>query len=136
MSSDKLPELFFWAVAGSAVALFQIVRLVVGREVSYNAGIAFGLKLPATAILILSILFVLAIAAWFFTHRPRTFLWAVALGLIVGGGASNLLERVWFGGSVADYIAFGKLGSFNLADIAIVVGIGLALYKLLKDEQA
>lgn len=136
MSSDKLPKLLFWAVVGSAVALFQIARLVVDQQANYNAGIALGLKLPAVVILILSTLFVLAMVVWFFTHRPRTVLWTVALGLIVGGGVSNLLERVWFQGSVADYIAFGRLGSFNLADVAIVIGIGLALYKLLRDEQA
>lgn len=129
MGSSKLPNLVFWAVAVLTVACLQTVRLALGDLVMYNSGIAFGLNLPANVILAASTLFLVIMLIWFFVHRPRTVMWVVAFGLIVGGGASNLLER-FLGGSVADYIQLGSLNHFNLADVAIVIGIGLALFEL------
>lgn len=136
MSSDKLPNVTFWAVAGLAIILFQVIRLLIGQGADYNLGVAFGLELPSPVIFMLSGLFILIMAVWFFMYRRKGVLWAIALGLVVGGGVSNLLERIWFGGGVADYITFGRLGSFNLADVAIVVGIGLALYEVVRNEKA
>lgn len=51
---------------------------------------------------------------------------AVALGAAVGGAASNALDQKLHGG-VVDFIDLGFWPVFNLADIAIVVGIGAAL---------
>jgi signal peptidase II len=53
-----------------------------------------------------------------------------AYALIASGGFSNWLDRARFGGVVVDFmsIAVGRVpltGVFNIADIAIVVGIGL-----------
>ena len=116
------------------IALFQLVRLAVGESAVANSGLAFGISLPALAILVVSSLFLVVMLLWFFLHHRRTVVWAVALGLIVGGGASNLFERL-IGGSVADYIQFGGISQFNLADIAIIMGIVMALYELVRYEQ-
>ena len=54
-------------------------------------------------------------------------------GMILGGAAGNLIDRVHYSGSVVDFIFFRlpQLGFqfyiFNLADAAISVGIGLLL---------
>ncbi|HEX8704418.1 MAG TPA: signal peptidase II, partial [Myxococcaceae bacterium] len=55
----------------------------------------------------------------------------VAMALLVGGGASNWYDRLVNDGRVVDFmvLAIGRLrtGVFNVADIAIMVGIGLML---------
>jgi signal peptidase II len=49
------------------------------------------------------------------------------LGLVLGGGVANLLERAAHS-FVTDFIAFSFWPSFNFADIAITLGVALLLY--------
>jgi signal peptidase II len=57
------------------------------------------------------------------THPPELFGWS----LVIGGGFSNLLDRVMRDGRVIDFLRIGvgdlRTGIFNLADAAIVVGL-------------
>jgi signal peptidase II len=52
-------------------------------------------------------------------------------GLMIGGGFSNILDRLFYDGAVVDFmnIGIGKLrtGIFNVADVAIMVGGGAIL---------
>ena len=57
---------------------------------------------------------------------------AVPVGMIVGGGLGNLLDRLargphLFRGQVVDFIYLSFWPTFNLADSAIVVGVALLL---------
>lgn len=61
----------------------------------------------------------------------------VYLGLILGGMIGNFIDRVTYNG-VIDFIGF-KFGSyqfpiFNIADIAIVVGVGLLIIDMIRGE--
>jgi signal peptidase II len=51
--------------------------------------------------------------------------------LMVGGGASNLLDRLLHNGAVVDFVSMGvgnlRTGVFNLADVAIMAGAGILL---------
>ena len=51
----------------------------------------------------------------------------LALSLVLGGGAGNLLDRITNDGAVIDFISLGfghwRSGIFNLADVAILVGL-------------
>ncbi len=51
----------------------------------------------------------------------------VALSLVVGGGIGNLIDRVFNGGRVIDFMNMGigplRTGIFNVADLAISFGI-------------
>jgi len=53
-----------------------------------------------------------------------------ALGLILGGNAGNLIDRLRLG-YVTDYIDIGIWPVFNVADAAITVGVVLLVYSLL-----
>lgn len=59
---------------------------------------------------------------------------ACALGLVVGGGLSNWLDRILRDGAVTDFLRLGvgplRTGIFNLADVAILGGLGLMLLGL------
>jgi signal peptidase II len=54
-----------------------------------------------------------------------------ALGLVVGGGLANWLDRLLHGGAVTDFVSLGlgplRTGIFNVADVAIVAGVLLLL---------
>ncbi|MEE2777904.1 MAG: signal peptidase II [Acidobacteriota bacterium] len=54
-----------------------------------------------------------------------------ALGLILGGGLGNLLDRVLFDGVVRDFANVGlgpvRTGVFNLADVAILTGAAVLI---------
>ncbi|MFP2932254.1 signal peptidase II [Pyxidicoccus sp. 3LG] len=58
---------------------------------------------------------------------------SVALALCVGGGLSNWLDRVFNDGRVVDFMIVGvgpvRTGVFNVADIAIMLGVGLFLLR-------
>ena len=91
-----------------------------------NEGAAFGLPVPRCVVLGGS---AAALGALLCRRKDRP----VSTGLILGGGLSNLLERL-NGGSVYDYVQFPKAPEplrnyvFNLADFAIFAGgLGLLL---------
>jgi len=50
----------------------------------------------------------------------------IALGLVAGGGISNLIDRLFYDGRVTDFLNIGigsfRTGIFNLADMAILAG--------------
>lgn len=54
-----------------------------------------------------------------------------ALALIAGGGLSNLIDRLIYGGAVIDFLNIGlgsvRTGVFNVADIAITAGVAVLL---------
>ena len=53
----------------------------------------------------------------------------VALGLVLGGTAGNLIDRLRFG-YVTDFIDVGIWPTFNIADSAVVVGVIIFVYSL------
>jgi signal peptidase II len=57
---------------------------------------------------------------------------ALGMGLLIGGAAGNLIDRMfrgdaWLRGSVVDFIDFQWFPIFNIADIAVNVGAGLLI---------
>lgn len=89
-----------------------------GFPAVYNKGIAFSLLNGISPVFIALILIILA---W--SYR-RSF-W---FGFIIAGGVSNLIDRFRFG-YVVDFINFGFLPVFNLADIFITIGVLGVLYE-------
>src|SRR3989344_4031117 len=49
-----------------------------------------------------------------------------ASAFLLGGATSNLIDRLQFG-YVVDYIDVGSLPVFNIADLAIIIGVGLLI---------
>lgn len=88
----------------------------------WNDGAAFSLPMKRTLVAALSILILPLV--WMFRKRSP-----VGAGLALGGGLSNLWERLRHG-RVYDYVRFPKLPKlgryvWNLADFAILLGSGL-----------
>jgi signal peptidase II len=78
----------------------------------------------------------LAVAARQARHADE----AVAAALLVGGGSSNLVDRLWYDGAVTDFLVLGlgpaRTGVFNLADVAILAGAGLWLASIVRRAPA
>jgi signal peptidase II len=104
------------------------VDLPLGFELDYvtNTGIAFGLLDQGEALVIAITLAALALLlAWFARHPGRPGLWP-AVGLLSGGALGNLADRVR-DGAVIDFIDPPNWPAFNLADVAITLGVALLL---------
>jgi signal peptidase II len=128
-------------VASAAVAADQVTKQLVARTLQlgdavelagpvsihhvHNSGIAFGLFSSATSIVIaLTAVAVICLVLFFARSGRRHPLLPVALGLVLGGSVSNLLDRIRLG-YVTDFLDLAYWPSFNLADSFIVVGVAL-----------
>jgi signal peptidase II len=73
---------------------------------------------------------VVAVAAFKLRRRSTPFIGAV---LFLAGGASNLIDRITRG-TVVDFVNVGvgslRTGIFNIADVALMVGVGLIVLGL------
>jgi signal peptidase II len=56
---------------------------------------------------------------------------AAAIGAALGGAAGNIADRLRHG-AIVDFIAIGRWPLFNLADVAIVMGVGLLVLSYAK----
>ena len=128
-------------VAGAAAAADQLTKLVVAGALELgdsaqvlgplsihrvrNTGIAFGLFSDATSVVIaLTALAIGALVVFFARAGRRHPLLPVAVGLVLGGSISNLVDRLRLG-HVTDFLDFDYWPAFNLADTFIVVGVAL-----------
>jgi signal peptidase II len=139
-------------VAGIVVALDQITKqlavahvdrgdpfeLAFGFEISNvrNSGIAFGLLSGASdaLVLVLTLGALSLLVGYFAAHAGRPELW-LPVGLVIGGALGNLADRVRMGAAV-DFLDPPLWPAFNLADIAIVIGVALFVLLLLADDRA
>src|SRR6201986_4528823 len=105
---------------------------------AWNVGISFGWfqnESPGAQIGLMAVKAVAVIVLGVWMAWSRTLLATLALGLIIGGAVGNAIDRLVYG-AVVDFALFHiELGGhtynwyvFNLADVAIVVGVIALLY--------
>ena len=103
-----------------------------------NPGAAFSLGESVTWVFTIALASVAVVIAWLAVRRVRSRLWAVALGLLLGGVLGNLTDRVlrepgFPVGHVVDFIHTPWMmpAIYNVADIFIVsMMIGIAILVL------
>src|SRR5436190_6994694 len=139
------------AIALAAVVADQVTKHVVASHLSLgegvhvvgpftvrhvqNSGIAFGLFSNATAaVIVVTAIAIAWMLAYFARSGARHPVLPVALGLVIGGSASNLADRVRLG-FVTDFLDFRYWPAFNLADSFIVIGVGILLAALVLAER-
>jgi signal peptidase II len=95
-----------------------------GFALSFNSGFAFSL-FTGRAVAVTILLSVAVVVLAFFVTRVRTVAQAVGGGLVLGGAAGNLSERLVSGhrGQVADFITLSHWPTFNVADACVTVGV-------------
>lgn len=91
-----------------------------------NKGIAFGVGVNGIALsaIVLGLILYLLV-----TTRNR--IPSLALSMILGGGVSNLIDRISIG-CVRDFISVGFFPRFNLADMVITCGAFLLVVASLR----
>jgi signal peptidase II len=107
------------------------VRLILGIKLVdvRNSGIAFGAFAGGGVLLVIFALAALvALLVFFARNRDRPLVW-LPTGLLIGGAAGNLIDRVREHG-VTDFIDFPAWPAFNVADMAITFGVITLLYVL------
>jgi signal peptidase II len=77
-----------------------------------------------------------ALAAYLIGHSPIVASRFIGLSLVLAGGMGNLLDRVFRDGLVTDFmiIHIGPFhsGVFNVADVLIMVGVGVIIWTCCK----
>ena len=99
-----------------------------GAFLSLGAGLSDQLRYWALLILPLALLVGLLLYTLFSKNVNR---WqAIAFSFIIGGGISNVYDRILYG-QVVDFMNMGlgslRTGIFNFADVSIMVGLGIML---------
>ncbi len=101
-----------------------------------NSGIAFGLFSSATAVVTLVTgAAVVWMVVFFARSGARHPVLPAALGLLIGGSLSNLVDRIRLH-HVTDFIDIRWWPAFNLADSFIVIGVAILLVALVAADRA
>ncbi len=93
-----------------------------------NTGVAFGFLSGGGGALVLALVAAALVAVIvYFALRPGRRLAWLPTGLLLGGALGNLIDRLAHG-AVTDFIKLPHWPAFNVADIAITVGVLALLY--------
>lgn len=109
------------------------------NKIIWNKGISFGLFATSYYnMIIYSAIFISIILVIMAFIKSKNKIDAIAWGLIVGGGLSNLWDR-WFFEAVLDFISisFGEFNFpiFNIADVAITFGALILSRKIFSNSK-
>ncbi|MCX2716671.1 signal peptidase II [Helicobacter sp. MIT 21-1697] len=108
-----------------------------GRALVYNKGVAFSMfsfleeYLKYIQILFLFLLLLGALWSDFFVKHY------VPLGILIGAGLSNIIDRFMYGG-VVDYVYWHywfDFAIFNLADVLIDISVALMILQMLREKK-
>jgi signal peptidase II len=129
VAGDQLTK----GIVTSQVGVDQSIHLIGPLSIHrvQNSGIAFGLFSSATVLVMLLTGVAVAWMLVFFARSgSRHPVLPAALGLLIGGSISNLVDRIRLG-HVTDFLDVGRWWwTFNLADSFIVIGVSILLVAL------
>ncbi len=129
-----------WALA-ALWPPYQVVMEVLpvwNLRLGFNTGVTFGMFRDGLAdnvwiLVAIKLAVVAMLLAWLWRSALRAE--AVGLGLVIGGAAGNILDRVRIG-AVVDFLDWHYGGwhwpTFNMADVAIVCGVALLAWASLR----
>lgn len=101
---------------------------------TYNRGVAFSMfAFLGEYLKIIQLALIVGILGYLIGERAMLARFSAELGIILGAGASNVLDRFIHGG-VVDYVFWHKwfnFAVFNFADVMINLGVVIILLRLL-----
>jgi len=133
-------------VVDQAVKTWLLFSFVIGQRgrveitsifdlvLAWNPGVSYGLFQQDTIEgqwLLAGFSTLVSAGLWVWLSRTKEILPALGLAFVIGGALGNALDRLLYG-AVADFFSLHFQGYywyvFNVADVAIVVGVLLLLY--------
>lgn len=101
---------------------------IIGWEYFANPGIAFSLPFPNIILLFFTPIIIFALCAYYIhSYKKNNTLTNFSIILIIAGTTSNFIDRYVFGITI-DYLRLFT-SVINIADIMIILGLGLFLLK-------
>ena len=124
---QNIPLWGYWSVSDNIARLFRFTFTT-------NTGAAFGM-FPKFGAVFMVIAIVVVIGIIIFSHQlPIESTWVrVSLGLQLGGAMGNLFDRI-LRGFVVDFFDVGFWPIFNIADVAVVIGVCMLVYYFFEHE--
>ena len=129
MLADQFLKLAVLSASASGKLPFEFLPGILKIHYVTNTGIVFGLLQGNNAVMALFSL-IAAVFLVFYGSRIKAESDVLAVALMLGGTAGNLIDRVLRGG-VVDYLAVRGIPTFNLADAALTVGAALIIARLI-----
>jgi signal peptidase II len=120
VGADQLTK----AIVRDSIARGDSRRLIPGVDLVHvrNDGVAFGLLGGGgVALAVLTGVALVVLLAYFWANSARPWAW-LPTGLLLGGALGNLVDRL-AEGAVTDFVDLPLWPAFNLADVAITVGV-------------
>ncbi|MBQ2022034.1 MAG: signal peptidase II [Peptococcaceae bacterium] len=112
-------------VQGQSIPIIENIFHITYIE---NPGAAFGILANQRMLfLILTAVIVGVMIYLYFSLSNKKSLTAISLGIVVSGAIGNFIDR-FMQGTVTDFLDFRIWPIFNIADIAICVGLALICY--------
>lgn len=134
--TDQLAKFFILKFFTPAQSI-PLIKSVFHITLVLNKGGAFGMLAPhpnATPMFVfISIIVILAILGFLF-RKGVAYNIEIALGSIMAGAISNLIDRLRFG-YVVDFLDFRIWPVFNIADTAITLGTLWLVWKIIKGHK-
>jgi len=125
------------AIVEGSMRVGESITLITGfLSLTYikNDGGAFGILGGSQLVLLVGSTVAVVVVLWMLLSGRPSVLTMLGCGLILGGAAGNLLDRL-SSGEVTDYVHFSFWYIFNAADAAIVAGVGLLLLSALRTSE-
>ena len=106
----------------------DIIEGALTLRLSFNSGGVFGVGQGLPAVFLVATLLVV-VGILVFAGRLEDRRWLIPLGMVLGGGLGNVADRIFrdYDGRVVDFIDLHVWPVFNIADMAIVTGVGFVL---------
>ncbi|HVC51780.1 MAG TPA: signal peptidase II [Stellaceae bacterium] len=125
LSKTGIVALFANRPNGAQIRVAPFVNLLLTRNSGISFGMFNGAVGPNSLVFSLAAIAVMAVLIYWLSRVETAFL-GVAIGLIIGGAAGNVIDRL-LDGSVIDFLDFHfgtwHWPAFNIADSAICVGV-------------
>lgn len=114
----------------------EFIKGILDFTYIHNTGGAWGMLSGYTWLLVsITLIVMLVCIALLMRYGVKNKLIFWSLILVLSGGIGNMIDRIFRGGEVIDFLHFAFFKSFpvfNIADIAIVIGAGLLMLYFIK----
>jgi signal peptidase II len=123
------------AIIRSEIKPGERVDLVLGIDLTHtrNTGVAFSMFSGGGPLVVIIVCVALAaLVAFFITHIHTRLVW-LPTGMLIGGAAGNLIDRIRLD-AVTDFVKIPHWPAFNVADISVTLGVIILLWVLEKSR--